>query len=191
MKSALSYSLATLQLIAHVHSTFYGNSASLEDYVTNASRTLVWCPKQQCFVKSVATDSRHVVSHSVHNPRRLRCTADNCEGSVTASLGVRDFKIHWISHGFRISDWCSGFQSGFLDLKVDFYISKWISGFQSGFLHFKVDSGFCLVILKILLMNNVFLAQMHTEYNVTGTSVFYRYAASIVCIHVLTCISLY
>ena len=40
-------------------------------------------------------------------------------------------------------------------------------GFQIGFLDFKVNSGFCLVILKILLMNNdVFSAQMHTEYNV-------------------------
>ena len=38
--------------------------------------------------------------------------------------------------------WISGFQSGFLDFKVDFRISKWISGFQSGFLD--VDSGFCL-----------------------------------------------
>ena len=35
--------------------------------------------------------------------------------------------------------WISGFQSGFLDFKVDFWISKWISGFQSGFLDFKVD----------------------------------------------------
>ena len=52
-----------------------------------------------------------------------------CEGSATARLGVRDFEIHWISRGFRISDWISGFH-------VDF----WISGFQSGFLH----SVFCL-----------------------------------------------
>ena len=35
--------------------------------------------------------------------------------------------------------WISGFQSGFLDFKVDFWISKWISGFQSGFLDFKAD----------------------------------------------------
>ena len=54
---------------------------------------------------------------------------------TTARLGVRDFEIHWISSGFRISEWISGFQSGFLD----FWISKWISGFQSGFLDFKVD----------------------------------------------------
>ena len=60
-----------------------------------------------------------------------------------------------------------------------------------------MDSGFCLVILKILLMNNdVFSAQIHTEYNVTGTSQFtaiqchrhftvYRYAAHTEYIHVL------
>ena len=94
------------------------------------------------------------------------------EGSATARLGVRDFEIHWISRGFRISDWISvfhmdfwiskwvsGFQSGFLNFKVDFRISKWISGFQSGisgfqsrFLDLKVDfyiskwilHGFCL-----------------------------------------------
>ena len=59
----------------------------------------------------------------------------NTEGSATARLGVRDFEIHWISSGFRISEWISGF----LDFKVDFWISKWISGFQSGFLDFKVD----------------------------------------------------
>ena len=68
------------------------------------------------------------------------CTVcEQPEGSATARLGVRDFEIHWISSGFRISEWISGFQSGFLDFKVDFWISKWISGFQSGFLDFKVD----------------------------------------------------
>ena len=33
-------------------------------------------------------------------------------------------------------DWISGFQSGFMDFKVDFWVSDWISGFQSGFLDF-------------------------------------------------------
>ena len=47
-------------------------------------------------------------------------------GEKTAS----HFEIHWISHGFRISEWISGFQSGFLDFKVDFWVSKWISGFH-------------------------------------------------------------
>ena len=42
---------------------------------------------------------------------------DQCEGSATARLGVRDFEIHWISSGFRISEWISGF----LDFKVDFW----------------------------------------------------------------------
>ena len=64
------------------------------------------------------------------------------EGSVTARLGVRNFEIHWISSGFQISEWISGFQSGFLDFKVDFWISKRISGFQSGFLDFKQISEF-------------------------------------------------
>ena len=69
----------------------------------------------------------------------------------------------------RISDWTSVF-----------HVYFWISGFQSGFLDFKVDSGcgfwilfekLLFVVLKILLMNNdVFSAQIHTEYNVTGTS---------------------
>ena len=35
---------------------------------------------------------------------------------------------------FRILEWISGFQNGFLDFKVGFWISDWISGFQSGFL---------------------------------------------------------
>ena len=42
---------------------------------------------------------------------------------------------------FRISDWISGFHSGFLD----FWISIWISGFQFEFLYFSLDfwiSGF-------------------------------------------------
>ena len=65
-----------------------------------------------------------------------RCSrALQTEGSATVRLGVRDFEIRWISRGFRISDWISvfhvdfwisGFQSGFLDFKVDFKISKWI-----------------------------------------------------------------
>ena len=64
------------------------------------------------------------------------------EGSATARLGVRDFEIHWISSGFRISEWISGFQSGFLDFKVDFWISKWISGFKVDFWISKRISGF-------------------------------------------------
>ena len=40
---------------------------------------------------------------------------------------------------FWISDWISGFHSGFLDFTVDFWISKWISGFQLGFLDFWIS----------------------------------------------------
>ena len=40
---------------------------------------------------------------------------------------------------FRISEWISGFQIGFLDFRLDFWISDWISGFQIGFLDFTVD----------------------------------------------------
>ena len=47
--------------------------------------------------------------------------------------------------GFRILEWISGFQIGFLDFTLDFWISQWISGFHSGFLDFSLDfwiSGF-------------------------------------------------
>ena len=40
---------------------------------------------------------------------------------------------------FRISEWMSGFQSGFLDFRLDFWISQYISGFQIGFLDFNLD----------------------------------------------------
>ena len=46
---------------------------------------------------------------------------------------------------FRILEWISGFQNGFLDFRLDFWISQWISGFHSGFLDFSLDfwiSGF-------------------------------------------------
>ena len=42
---------------------------------------------------------------------------EHIEGSATARLSVQDFEIHWISRGFQISEWISGFQSGFLDFK--------------------------------------------------------------------------
>ena len=72
---------------------------------------------------------------------------------------------------FWISKRISGFQSGILDLKVDFYISKLILNFVRK------------TIMQILLMNSdVFSAQMHTECHRHFTV--YRYAAR-------TCISLY
>ena len=88
------------------------------------------------------------------------------ERSATARLGVRDFEIHWISRGFRISDWISGFHVDFWISKwisgfhVDFWISKWISGFHVDFRILKWISTFWIlfeellfVILKILLIN--------------------------------------
>ena len=44
-----------------------------------------------------------------------------------------------VDFGFRISEWISGFQFGFLDFSLDFWISLWISGFQFGFLDFSLD----------------------------------------------------
>ena len=80
-------------------------------------------------------------------------------------LGVQDFEIHWISRGFRISDWISGFHVDFWISKwisvfhVDFWISKWISGFHVDFRISKWISTFWIlfeellfVILKILLI---------------------------------------
>ena len=53
---------------------------------------------------------------------------------------------------------------------MDFWVSR-ISTFQSGFWILFEKPLF--VILKIVLMNSdVFSAQVHTEYNVTGTSQF-------------------
>ena len=40
---------------------------------------------------------------------------------------------------FWISDWISGFHSGFLDFTVNFWILQWISGFQLGFLDFWIS----------------------------------------------------
>ena len=83
-----------------------------------------------------------------------------------ARLSIRDFEIHWISHGFWISDWISGFHMDFWISKwisgfhVDFWISKWISGFHVDFWISKWISTFWIlfeellfVILKILLIN--------------------------------------
>ena len=43
VKSKLSYCLATLQHIPHIHSALYGNSASLEDQPMSP-KGIVWCP---------------------------------------------------------------------------------------------------------------------------------------------------
>ena len=48
---------------------------------------------------------------------RIQNTLQQSEGSATALLGVQDLKsMHWISRGFRISDWISDV------FHVDFYI---------------------------------------------------------------------
>ena len=60
---------------------------------------------------------------NIHNP----CTP--VKNSDVISLKYTDIR------GGSL-DWISGFQSGFLDFKVDFWISDWISGFQIGFLDF-------------------------------------------------------
>ena len=51
---------------------------------------------------------------------KLRCVV----GRTFARLSVRDFEIHWISRGFRVSEW----------------ISKWICGFKGGYLDFKLKT---------------------------------------------------
>ena len=97
-------------------------------------------------------------------------------------------------NGFRISEWISGFQSGFLDFKVDFWISKRISGFQANFWISKRISGFHLnrYYSKIQLKythdsSTAFLsACMLTEYKVTGTSPLHsaQAACSLIVIHI-------
>ena len=61
-----------------------------------------------------------LISSSLTRPRVASRYSVRPEGSATARLGVRDFEIHWISRGFRISEWISGFHSGFLDFSLDF-----------------------------------------------------------------------
>ena len=68
-----------------------------------------------------------LISRRLTRPRVASRYSVRPEGSATARLGVRDFEIHWISRGFRISQWISGFHSGFLDFSLDFWTSVWIS----------------------------------------------------------------
>ena len=65
-----------------------------------------------------------LISRRLTRPRVASRYSVQPEGSATARLGVRDFEIHWISRGFRISEWISGFHSGFLDFSLDF--CSWI-----------------------------------------------------------------
>ena len=61
-----------------------------------------------------------LISRRLTRPRVASRYSVRPEGSATARLGVRDFEIHWISRGFRISEWISGFHSGFLYFSLDF-----------------------------------------------------------------------
>ena len=56
-----------------------------------------------------------LISRRLTRPRVASRYSVRPEGFATARLGIRDFEIHWISRGFRISEWISGFQFGFLD----------------------------------------------------------------------------
>ena len=81
-------------------------------------------PQKMTFVpdrKSVGNKGHLLMSYIIH--------ARPCKDSDVISLKNTDIR------GGSL-DWISGFQSGFLDFKVDFWISDWISGFQGGFLDF-------------------------------------------------------
>ena len=64
-----------------------------------------------------------LISRRLTSPRVSSRYSVRPKGSASARLGVRDFEIHWISPVFRISEWISGFHSGFLDFSLDFWIS--------------------------------------------------------------------
>ena len=65
-----------------------------------------------------------LISSRLTRPRVASRYSVRPEGSATAHLGVhvRDFEIHWISRGFRISEWISGFQFGFLPTGFFLYV---------------------------------------------------------------------
>ena len=155
-----SRAFRTGTVLAHAVDAEYPGIREQEQILTRGGVTCSLVPRPRAFVACStkfcanfvlqATNARGLGTRLGYTPNKVLC--GGYEGSATARLGVRDFEIHWISRGFRISEWISGFQngfldfkwisgfrSGFLDFKVDFWISKWISGFQSGFLDFKVD----------------------------------------------------
>ena len=81
VKSALSHCLTTLQHIPRIHSSFYDNSSTLEDYPTSPNE-FVWCLYllnnfDTVLCKSVVRLASHCNSHN--HPRSLRCTADSCD----------------------------------------------------------------------------------------------------------------
>ena len=78
------------------------------------------CQQQQPGTVTHSRISSLLISRRLTRPRVASRYSVRPEGSATARLGVRDFEIHWISRGFRISEWISGFHSGFLDFSLDF-----------------------------------------------------------------------
>ena len=88
-----------------------------------------------------------------HNHREARPISRVRHGASRRTRFRNPLDFTWISRGFRISDWISGFH-------VDFWISKWISGFHVDFRISKWISTFWILfeellfdILKILLIN--------------------------------------
>ena len=100
--------------------------------------------------------------------RQHRKNAMGPSRPVSARLGVRDFEICWISRGFRISDWISGFQD------------------------FKVDSGFCLKNYYLLFWRycswTVTSSQPRCTQNTMSQALHSSLLRSAYCVH--TCISL-
>ena len=82
---------------------------------------------------------KELISRRLTRPRVASRFSVRPEESATARLRRTRFRnpldFTWISD-FRVD---FGFQSGFLDFRVDFWISQWISGFHSGFLDFSLD----------------------------------------------------
>ena len=68
-----------------------------------------------------------LISRRLTRPRVASRYSVRPEGSATARHGVRDFEIHWISRGFRISEWISGFQFGFLPTGFFLYVLGYFS----------------------------------------------------------------
>ena len=74
----------------------------------------------------------------------------------------------WISD-FRLDFWIS---RGFLDFKVDFWISRGFPDFKVDFYILDFVGRASICYSEDTVHKQAFSAQMHTEYNVTGTSQF-------------------
>ena len=111
------------------------SSVALSFYDRNATCVNVLSSNVRLYHCGPQSSHCYTHSSSATQPSRLWVFGS----PVLGSLGPRvrhgtprrtRFEIHWISRGFQISEWISGFQGGFLDFKVDFWISKRISGFR-------------------------------------------------------------